>query len=47
MPIDKIVRETVTEVENIDYWVNYLTELGETYLPKVAPFVGIIGFGIV
>ncbi|HAV25350.1 MAG TPA: mechanosensitive ion channel protein [Bacteroidetes bacterium] len=36
MPIDKIVQETVTEVENVDYWVNYLTELGETYLPKVA-----------
>tara|TARA_B110000037_G_scaffold201669_1_gene243203 strand:- start:305 stop:1153 length:849 start_codon:yes stop_codon:yes gene_type:complete len=36
MPIDKIVQETVTEVENLDYWVNYLTELGETYLPKVA-----------
>ena len=31
MPIDKIVQETVTEVENVDYWVNYLTELGETY----------------
>ncbi|MFT5952406.1 MAG: small conductance mechanosensitive channel [Bacteroidia bacterium] len=36
MPIDKIVQEMVTEVEHVDYWVNYLTELGETYLPKVA-----------
>ena len=36
MPIKKIIQDTETEAGKIDYWVNYLTELGEIYLPKVA-----------
>lgn len=35
MPVDKVVSDKISG-DDINYWVNYLTELGETYLPKVA-----------
>jgi small conductance mechanosensitive channel len=48
MPKEKNIAENISG-DNLNYWVNYLTDLGETYLPKVAAaiFTLVIGWWIV
>lgn len=35
MPTDKATTDSISN-DNVSYWVNYFTEMGETYLPKIA-----------
>ena len=48
MPKEKAITDSLTG-DNLNYWVNYLTELGEVYLPKVAAaiFTFIIGWWLI
>jgi small conductance mechanosensitive channel len=44
MPTEKIITDTMSK-NDPGYWVNYITELGEVYLPKVVAAIAVLVIG--
>ena len=45
MPIEKVLQDVSIEEEQVSYWVDYITRLGETYLPKIAAAIATLVVG--